>query len=555
MAQRTNKSNAFRNMAVATSLTTLIIVPFAGMDPVNVPKFWILICMGFFGITYLIVCGSNIIGFLKLKINSILIFMYFLGFLTFIFSSTPKTQQLYGVYGRNTGFLTYLSLLFIMLFFQYTINTKNSQYILRSYGITSFILIIYGFLQLLNFDPVKWSEKYSRLFGTLGNPNFFSAFLGMSIGGFFTYILFAKIELKYVITLIILCTVATVEILKSGAIQGILVAGFCIAISLLFYFYKKEIKKYYVRSYVLGIIISSTMFILGIINIGPLSNLNQQLSVTTRTAYWNSGLQMVIHNLIIGQGFDSYGDWYRYYRNNFAIEEVGNSVVSDASHNVFLDIGVNFGGVGLICYLFFCGYVIRASYVYIKSNNFEKSKFMVFYILWLGFLVQSLVSINNIGLAVWGWVLPGCMLGIIRVDKEARETGISRFKFKERLNLIRKITVAAGFLVGFVLGAFQFNADSRYRNSLIKGDGSEMITSSLQWPMNSIRLVYTSGIFDQNNLKRESLMVALKAVEFNPRDFYAWKMIYNSNVASEYQKKQAMKKMKQLDPLNSDLLK
>ena len=39
---------------------------------------------------------------------------------------------------------------------------------------------------------------------------------------------------------------------------------------------------------------------------------------------------------------------------------------------------------------------------------------------WVAYLMQSIVSIDNIGIAIWGWVLGGAVIGISRVRPAAK---------------------------------------------------------------------------------------------------------------------------------------
>ena len=87
------------------------------------------------------------------------------------------------------------------------------------------------------------------------------------------------------------------------------------------------------------------------------------------------------------------------------------TVQSNAAHNVFLDIGSNGGFILIILYLII---VVSIFYLGVK-NILRMEKFDPFYTAifasWVGYQAQSVISINQIGLALWGWVLSGLIIG------------------------------------------------------------------------------------------------------------------------------------------------
>ena len=87
-------------------------------------------------------------------------------------------SQFWGMFGRNAGVLTYLSLTFLILASAMIQDLKNYVLILRVFLMVSFFETVYAFIQIGKQDPLNWS--IFDIFGTLGNANFLSAFLGMS---------------------------------------------------------------------------------------------------------------------------------------------------------------------------------------------------------------------------------------------------------------------------------------------------------------------------------------------------------------------------------------
>jgi len=88
-----------------------VITWFSGTDPVNLPKAVLLSCL-----------AGALFGFLAWNIKTIpkkalfIVFFFWTSFIPpMLFSGAPVEQQLFGVYGRNTGLVTYFSLSIIFL--------------------------------------------------------------------------------------------------------------------------------------------------------------------------------------------------------------------------------------------------------------------------------------------------------------------------------------------------------------------------------------------------------------------------------------------------------
>jgi len=108
-----------------------------------------------------------------------LIFIFILGLAT-IFSQSPH-YSFWGYYTRKMGYLIWLHffVFFLILFF----NIKTTKQIARIFYIiilTTGLVVLYGFLQILGLDFFNWSEPPSlgyRVFSTFGQPNFLASWL------------------------------------------------------------------------------------------------------------------------------------------------------------------------------------------------------------------------------------------------------------------------------------------------------------------------------------------------------------------------------------------
>ncbi len=97
--------------------------------------------------------------------------------------SVSPTISLFGFYKRYEGLFPITNYLFLFYVVVNFMNTpKLIARLIKTIIITAVIIAIYGISQHFGHDPFKWSfSARERVFGTFGNPVFFSAYLIMII--------------------------------------------------------------------------------------------------------------------------------------------------------------------------------------------------------------------------------------------------------------------------------------------------------------------------------------------------------------------------------------
>jgi O-antigen ligase len=545
--------------SISTLVTTLAISSGTNLDPINLPKMFALLAIAF-----------AVLGLLLLDIkpfsrkeslptvlaSSALALLMFIALLN---SDAPLAQQLFGTYGRNTGLFTYLA--FVILFIGVALATGNSiqKPFLIAFGIAIGVNAIYGIFQALDKDPINWSNPYAPVIGTLGNPNFVSAFLGMGVALALAYLFAKNIDIKYRVLCLLYMAVALYDILKSDAQQGLIVS--LLSAGLVGYFLIKSIIKSTVVRYgylALGFF-AFLVGIAGTLQKGPLASILYKPSVTYRGDYWHAGLEMFKNNLFFGVGLDSYGDWYRASRTIEATLRRGPSTVSNAAHNVYIDIAATAGIFALIAYLAIIFLGLQAAYRISKRTTSFDPFFVAIFVAWVGYLVQSAISINNIALGIWGWVLPGI---VISMERWHREPGKTEPALKKQKKVKVKgatdfsgMGLIAGLILGGTIGFLPFNSDANFRHALESGDGNNFAIAAKRWPTDAARLNYAAQVFDQNKLPDKAVELARESVKLNPRNFDGWNYLYSSPVVSENEKREILDRLKALDPHNPDLKK
>ena len=476
-----------------------------------------------------------------------------------LFSGSPFELQFYGSYGRNTGFLTYFLLILIFLSALVNSNENLMHRIAKGIIYTGAFETTYTFLQYFKIDPIKWNNADGWLFGTFINPNFLSAFLGISCVVVFASLINLRTKSSTKVWLIIQLLATLFIIIKSQSVQGLAITLVGIAV-LVFLFLQKKFKSRLINFGYLGIIfMGSLVSIFGFLQKGPLKQFLYQESISFRGDYWQAGWQMFVHYPLTGVGLDSYGNWYMQYRSLTAATRRGPEVTSTAAHNLFLDFAAN-GGIPLLLAYVAINIAVLISIVKVFRRSADVGiGFISMSVAWVAYLAQSVISINYIALAVWGWLFGGLIIGYERLGgreiittqeviakKSTKASKQMRKQSKAGIG-VSGLALILGCVVGAVIALPPFIGDIRWKLALGSGDPTKLIAAVEAWPRNSYRFDTTAKGYENNGELTEALQLSLSSVAFDPRSFDSWRLIYNYPNSSVEQKTLALTKMKELD--------
>jgi O-antigen ligase len=531
-------------------LLVLGINPFTSFEPFNAPKFLILLALSF-TLIFSLIQKMFFAQFRKIDFLLKLILILFIGqsTLSLLFSEIPIFSQLFGIDGRNTGFLTYFSSLFLFVYYIFISNEKVVARLIKLLIIIGILNGLYGLMQFAGQDPFEWTNSYSPVFGFFGNPNFQSALMGIAGSAVWALFLVKNQDIWVRMGLLALQMLFVVVIVGTRSQQGflILISGLVLSI---FFSIKKSLKFgkfrfYYLASVLMGAFIT----LLDILQKVPWTSILYKVSVSNRGDLWRSAWRMAIDHPIFGVGFDSYEYFYRQYRDETAIVIRGAGTTSNSAHNVFLDI-LTIGGFPL--FFAYCALTLYVFFALMKLN----ARFTTYqpYVVatgsaWFAFQLQSLISINQIGLAIWGWVFGGALIGLEIKTRESKNTGNTANSFKSP-NLVM---LSIGIAIGFVIGYQPMKADIHFRQAIESRKIELVLNSAYEWPQSPQRMFQVAGIFRENKLDDLSYKVAKDAVKKFPRSFENWELLYSLANTPVADRELALQKMKSLDPKNPAL--
>ena len=551
-----------RILAFGSAFVAVIVVTGSVTDPVNVTK---IFALGGVAVAAAFAIGVN--GYKRLwkdgkaAIAAVVIFTV-LGLSAVANSDAPFVQNFYGEYGRNTGFLAYM--LLILVFLSALALRAEGSFRLLIWGLilAGVVNVVYCLWVVIFGDFIPWNNPYGNILGTFGNPNFIGAFLGFFASAMVAFVIKNKLSIYLTITAGIVFLIAVYEIIDSSAIQGrvVVLAGLAI------------VGFYLIRSTFISIVpqlgyiaivgVTGVLALLGALQKGPLSAYIYKTSVSLRGEYWQAGWNMALEKPFTGVGFDAYGDWYRKVRDAQALILPGPDTVTNAAHNVPFDVLASGGWPLFIPYVFI---VLLAFIAIVKVTLREKKYnpvFVAMTVAWVGYQLQSIISINQIGLAIWGWLFSGALIAYevstrnveVATPQEKRRK-VSTSRNTEQL-FSPTLLAEVGFVIGGLIACPPYTADNKWRNALASSSVEQLEAALVPGylnPANSYKYASAVGIFEQNKFPDQAYKYAKIAVEFNPNDFDSWKILYSIRKSSPEERADALANMKRLDPLNPSL--
>jgi O-antigen ligase len=534
---------------------TLVVTPLWALDPINPIKMLVIVPVGFMCVALVLANPKSIRwGIYRAAFGLITAFVLWQLFVVFI-SGGELNQQLFGSQGRNTGFITYLTFSFVFIG---SVVASNSDFIERLVFVIYIVgsaSLIYGLIQAFGADPFDWVNPYSPVFGFLGNPNFQSSLLGVLGAIVFAQLLGKqrKIQSKALIGAYLLISLYVIK--ETASQQGFLVLG--LGIGVVVGLFVLRLNRGLGIAYGLLSILGFFVVLFGTLNKGPLASILYKESVTYRGDYWRAGWKMTVNHPIFGVGMDSYGDWYRRSRTLAATLRRGPDTTSNAAHNVFLDISSYGGFPLLIIYLALMALVVVSVVKVLKRHSSFNPTFAGLVGGWVAFQAQSIISINQIGLAIWGWVLSGAIIGYeINTRNAVVENVAKKGRVADKPAQISAGSVVAlfiAFVLGVLVGMPPYVASAKYKSALETSNPQVIQDAAYIWPLDYSRMIQVATTLNENKLEAQGLVVALDAAKKFPNNYSVWATLESMKSATAEQKAQAQKEMKRLDPLNPNL--
>jgi tetratricopeptide (TPR) repeat protein len=318
-------------------------------------------------------------------------------------------------------------------------------------------------MQATGNDFVNWNNPYNSVISTLGNPNFAAAV--MAIMGVITFssIFITTFHYKQRLFAVLISILLLFVIYKSNARQGLLAYSLGVGIFLIIWLWAKN-RKFGILAASAGFIVF-VISILGMLQFGPLERYLYKPSVSIRGYYWRAGIEMLRTHPFSGVGIDSYGVYFKEFREVRYPLTYGFEITSSNAHNTFIQFFAT-GGLFLgLAYLLLNGYILKQAIYAIRNLTGNNRIYLsAIFSAWIAFHAQSLISIDNIGISIWGWILGGAIIGL-SVSANENEKELFFEKKKNAINLTRVMTSGFSTLLVLILVAILYRGETNSYNS------------------------------------------------------------------------------------------
>lgn len=558
-----------RFLGFGSAFVAILVVAGTVTDPVNVTKLFALggVATGAFAV--LLAFGLSQLWASSKALVIVSGLLLVAGLNAVINSTGPLVQNIYGTYGRNTALVTYILLVFVILSASVLRSQSSFSTLILGLFVAGIVNVVYCLWVIAFGDFIPWSNPYGNILGTFGNPNFIGAFLGLFAASLVAFILKKGTSIALRLGAAALFLITVYEIVDSSAIQGRVVVAAGLAI-VGFYQVRSRFAGFAAQiGYVAIVAVGGVFALLGALQIGPLTKYIYKTSVSLRGEYWQAGWNMGSDHPLTGVGFDTYGDWYRRARDTQALVLPGPNTTTNAAHNVPFDVFA-FGGWPLfISYLALLALTVIAIIKVTRRNRKYDAVFVTLTTAWVCYQLQSIISINQIGLAVWGWLFGGALIAYEVATRPKNNEAVSEsgkgkqspkrtVKAKSSETIFSSTLIAGiGAVVGLLIACPPYSADAKWRSALTSQNVQkveEALIPGYLNPQNSYKYSTAVQLLESSKLYDLAYKYAQIGVEFNPDNFDSWKVLYSISKSTPEDKARALENMKRLDPNNPNVL-
>jgi len=344
-------------------------------DPFNSPKLWSLLLISAWLLGHIISNFKSRFKDKNSKIAFVLIIFFIVANLLSTLMSDNKYVSFFGENFRKNGFLDYLCLGILMYAAVLFVKFESFNRIIGVSLFVGLVLSVYGLMQTTGNDFVAWANPYNSVIGTLGNPNFSAAMMAILATISFGSAFYLKLSKPLRILGLISATLLLLTIYRSDARQGLISLAVGVGFLIIFITYSWNKKLGLTISGLGGV--ASIFTVLGMLQVGPLTDLLYKDSISVRGYYWRAGFEMFKSNFWFGVGPDRYGANFKAYREmNYALT-YGFDITSTNAHNVPIQIFATAGVFAGLAYISIILFTIWSAIKGLKTLKNEKNVLLI----------------------------------------------------------------------------------------------------------------------------------------------------------------------------------
>jgi O-antigen ligase len=317
--------------------------------------------------------------------------------------------SLIGDAGRYTGAVSLLALLIVAIFHaQLKIDQFRKLALLYSFSV--FLISVLGILQ--HFEIVELPGD-SGVTSTLGNLDFFTAFVATSFPIFFYLFLTYRGRIR--IAFAVMAAVNLISIRLSGALQGYVDLGIFV-IGLGIYALRRRIPRFE-ASLSLKTFIGTTALVIwleGIFLMPFLGTfipvLGSDIQVRIRGQFWLAAINQFFHKPLLGVGPDQYGYYYERFRTIESVNEYPTILANDA-HSSTAQSLATLGFLGALAFTALLALLIRSIFVLMEREKDQRKLIYSLALYLFVYLTNATISPITLPNKFLFWAVSGYLVG------------------------------------------------------------------------------------------------------------------------------------------------
>jgi O-antigen ligase len=318
-------------------------------------------------------------------------------------------SSLIGDTGRYVGSISAFALLVVSIFHT-QFNFRAFLTLARFYVVAIELVALTGVAQHFNLIELPGDQGMSA---TLGNIDFFAAFIGTSLPLIFLLALYSSRRGRVIAVLAALLNIYALYL--AGPLQGYLDIAF-VVVGVLLFILRKYIPRpqwsLNARTY-LGtfavLIWAEFIFLMPFLG-DFIPVLGNDVQVKIRSNFWLAGTREFFSHPLLGVGPDQYGNNYEQYRTFEDIAKYTNILSNDA-HSASVQTLATVGILGTLAFLFLIALVIRSLLILWDSRAIDRKALFAIGLYIFTYLTNSFVSPITLSHKYLFWAVCGFVVG------------------------------------------------------------------------------------------------------------------------------------------------
>jgi O-antigen ligase len=435
-----------------------------------------------------------------------LIWALFAVLITSALLSANIVSSFTGDTGRYAGVASLFALVIVAVFHS-QFDAVQLYKLITFYLSVSFAIVLTGLAQHFNLIELPGD---AGLTSTLGNQDFYAAFIGVSMPLYFFISLKASRRKKLAILAAVL--ISFYSLVLATPLQSYVDIAFT-ALGALIYLLRKRIPRknltLNVRTFLatFGLIIWAEFIFLVPFLGSWIPVLGNDIQVKIRSNFWLAGTRQFFSHPLFGVGPDQYGNYYENYRTVLDAKNY-ERILSNDAHSASVQTLATLGVAGTLVLIAFVALLARSFFIAWDRNPAARAWLFAIAIFFFVYMTNSFISPITKPTKFLLWGLAGWVIGKAYYRNRDSEEGVSL-----------RVPIAALLIIVVSIGSLFTIAQWKYASAFEKYAKSRNAVH--QYTFNPLIpcVMYFEGEFHiiENNKLEKVLDLARKQIQANPR--------------------------------------